>query len=90
MQESAAAANQRYIIAAGNYSPQQVINHMWEKYPKRAAEKNIAKGSPEEPWPEGGVFSVDISKSQLDLGLTYRPFEESIKDTLTRLLELEA
>ena len=51
---------------------------------------NIARGSPERLWPTGGVFTVDISKSQRDLGLTYRSFEESIKDTFTRLLELEA
>ncbi|CAE6520424.1 unnamed protein product [Rhizoctonia solani] len=70
--ESAAAANQRYLIAGGIYSPQQVIDYMWEKYPERAKEKNISKGTPDKLWPEGGVFDVDATKSQSDLGLKYR------------------
>lgn len=88
--ESPAAANQRYLITAGNYSPQQVVDYMWKMYPQRAQEKNISKGSPGKLWPEGGVFSVDATKSQRDLGLKYRSFEESIRDTFARLVELES
>ncbi|KAG8706587.1 methylglyoxal reductase (NADPH-dependent) gre2 [Ceratobasidium sp. 395] len=88
--ESPAATNQRYIIAAGNYSPQQVMDYIWETYPERAKEKGISKGSPGKLWPEGGVFGVDRTKSERDLGLKYRPFAETIKDTFTRLEELEA
>ncbi|KAG9099779.1 methylglyoxal reductase (NADPH-dependent) gre2 [Ceratobasidium sp. 370] len=88
--ESSAAANQRYIIAAGNYSPQQVIDYIWDKYPGRAKEKEISKGSPGKLWPEGGVFSVDRVKSERDLGIKYRPFAETMRDTFARLEELEA
>ncbi|KAG9120902.1 methylglyoxal reductase (NADPH-dependent) gre2 [Ceratobasidium sp. 392] len=88
--ESPAAVNQRYIIAAGSYSPQQVLNYIWDTYPERAQAKGISKGSPGKLWPEGGVFSVDCAKSEKDLGLKYRSFADTIKDTFTRLEELEA
>ncbi|QRW14700.1 NADPH-dependent methylglyoxal reductase GRE2 protein [Ceratobasidium sp. AG-Ba] len=88
--ESTVAANQRYIVAAGNYSPQQILNYIWDKYPERAKAKGISRGSPQKLWPEGGVFGVDTSKSRRDLGLEYRPLEESMKDMFTRLQELEA
>ncbi|KAG8748738.1 methylglyoxal reductase (NADPH-dependent) gre2 [Ceratobasidium sp. 414] len=88
--ESPVAANQRYIIAAGNYSPQQVIDYTWDKYPERVKEKEISKGSPGKLWPEGGVFGVDRAKSERDLGIEYRPFAKTMKDTFARLEELEA
>ncbi|CAE6452307.1 unnamed protein product [Rhizoctonia solani] len=88
--ESTAAANQRYLIAEGKYSPQQVIDYMWEKYPERAKEKNISKGTPGKMWPDGGVFDVDTTKSQRDLGLKYRSLDESLNDTFSRIAELES
>ncbi|KAG8691840.1 methylglyoxal reductase (NADPH-dependent) gre2 [Ceratobasidium sp. 423] len=88
--ESAAAVNQRYLIAGGIYSPQQVIDYMWQAYPERAKEKNIPTGTPGKLWPEGGVFDVDTTKSQRDLGLKYRSFDESLRDTFLRIIELES
>ncbi|KAF8610163.1 ketoreductase [Ceratobasidium sp. AG-I] len=87
--ESPAAANQRYLVAAGKYAPQQVIDYIWKTYPVRAAEKGISKGSPGKLWPEGGVFTVDMEKSAKDLGIKYRSLEETLRDTFTRLEELE-
>ncbi|KAJ1310164.1 hypothetical protein OPQ81_006908 [Rhizoctonia solani] len=88
--ESPAAANQRYLIAGGKYSPQEVINYIWEKYPDRAKENNITKGTPGKLWPDGEAFDVDTSKSQKDLGLKYRPFKESLGDTFSKLVDLES
>ena len=88
--ESPAAANQRYLVAAGKYSPQQVMDYIWKAYPARAAERGISKGSSGKLWPEGGVFTVDMEKSTKDLGIKYRPLEETLKDTFTRLEKLEA
>lgn len=78
------------MVAGGKYSPQQVIDYIWKTYLERAAEKGISKGSPGKLWPEGGVFSVDTTKSEKDLGIKHRDFEDSLKDTFTRLEELEA
>ncbi|CAE6452014.1 unnamed protein product [Rhizoctonia solani] len=88
--ESDVTANQRYLIAGGRYSPQQVIDHVWRQYPERAKEKNISKGTPGKMWPDGGVFDLDTAKSQRDLGLKYRSFEESLSDTFSRIIELES
>ncbi|CAE6462467.1 unnamed protein product [Rhizoctonia solani] len=88
--ESTAAADQRYLIAGGKYSPQQVIDFIWGNYAERAKEKNISKGTPGNLWPEGDVFDVDTTKSQRDLGLKYRPFKECLSDTFSRIVELES
>ncbi|CAE6478862.1 unnamed protein product [Rhizoctonia solani] len=88
--ESAAAENQRYLIVGGKYSSQQVIDYLWEKYPERAKKNNVTKGTPGQLWPEGGVFDVDTMKSQRDLGLKYRSFDDCLHETFSKMIELES
>ncbi|KAG8905657.1 hypothetical protein FRB99_008498, partial [Tulasnella sp. 403] len=83
------AANQRYLITAGNYSAQQQLDYIWKHHPERAQKYNITKGDPEHPYPEGGVYGADNSKSIRDLGLVYRDFDTMQKDTYARFEELE-
>ncbi|KAG8945082.1 methylglyoxal reductase (NADPH-dependent) gre2 [Tulasnella sp. 424] len=85
-----AAANQRYLISAGNYSPQYIADYIWKHYPERAIAKGIKKGTPGVLYPEEGVFAIDNSKSVKDLGMSYNDFDSMMKDTLKKFEELEA
>lgn len=89
-QDSPAAANQRYIISAGNYSPQAIADYIVEHYPERTAAKDVKTGNPGKLYPDTGVFSIDNSKSVRDLGITYNDFNSMMKDTLKKFEELEA
>lgn len=84
------AANQRYIISQGNYSPQMIVDYVWKHYPERAAAKAVNKQTPGKYYPDEGVYSVDTSKSVKELGIKYKTFDEMLKDTLKRFEELEA
>ncbi|KAG8895062.1 methylglyoxal reductase (NADPH-dependent) gre2, partial [Tulasnella sp. 408] len=63
IQDSAVAANQRYIISQGNFSPQMFVDYIWKHYPERAAAKGINKHTPGKYYPDEGVYGVDASKS---------------------------
>ncbi|KAG8919334.1 methylglyoxal reductase (NADPH-dependent) gre2 [Tulasnella sp. 417] len=88
--DSAAAANQRYIISQGNYSPQMFVDYVWKRYPERAAAKGIAKHTPGKYYPDEGVYGVDASKSIKELGLKYTPIDDMLRDTLRSFEDLEA
>ncbi|KIO20273.1 hypothetical protein M407DRAFT_220840 [Tulasnella calospora MUT 4182] len=88
--DSAVAANQRYIISQGNYSPQMFVDYVWKHYPERAAAKGINKHTPGKYYPDEGVYGVDASKSVNDLGLKYTLIEDMLRDTLKRFEDLEA
>ncbi|KIO31204.1 hypothetical protein M407DRAFT_221003 [Tulasnella calospora MUT 4182] len=87
--DSPAAANQRYLLSAGNYSPQAIADYIWEHYPERAAAKGVKKGNPGRLYPDTGVFSIDNSKSVRDLGIVYNDFNSMMKDTLEKFEKLE-
>lgn len=87
---SEAAANQRYLISQGNFSPQMFVDYIWKHYPERAAAKGIQKYTPGKYYPDEGNYSVDNSKSVRELGLKYTPLDETLKDTLKKFEELEA
>ncbi|KAG8912578.1 methylglyoxal reductase (NADPH-dependent) gre2 [Tulasnella sp. 417] len=88
--DSAVAANQRYIISQGNYSPQMFVDYVWKHYPERAAAKGIAKHTPGKYYPDEGVYGVDASKSIKELGLKYTPIDDMLRDTLKTFEDLEA
>lgn len=85
-----AAANERYLISSGNYSPQAIADYIWKHYPERAVAKGVKKGTPGKLYPEGGVFTIDNSKSVKDLGMHYNDFDSMMSDTLKKFEELEA
>ncbi|KAG8916236.1 methylglyoxal reductase (NADPH-dependent) gre2 [Tulasnella sp. 417] len=88
--DSAVAANQRYIVSQGNFSPQMFVDYIWKHYPERAAAKGINKHTPGKYYPDEGVYGVDTSKSVKELGMKYTPIEDMLRDTLKRFEELEA
>ncbi|KAG8928538.1 methylglyoxal reductase (NADPH-dependent) gre2, partial [Tulasnella sp. 417] len=89
--EAPAAANQRYLVTAGNYSAQAIADFIWKHYSERATAKGVKRGNPGNLYPDTGVFKVDNSKSIRDLGLAYKyGFDAMLRDTLTKLEELEA
>jgi nucleoside-diphosphate-sugar epimerase len=83
--EKAEAAGQRYFITSGNFTYQKVCDIIREKFPE--LKDRVPEGTPGEPAPP--MFKVDTSKAQKELGLTFRPLEEVIADTVNDLLKLE-
>ena len=49
--------------------------------------KSILPETDDRPAPDG--FKIDPSKAEQQLGLKFIGFEQSMKDTVTRLLELQ-
>ncbi|KIO21177.1 hypothetical protein M407DRAFT_80654 [Tulasnella calospora MUT 4182] len=88
--DAAIAANQRYIVSQGNFSPQMFVDYIWKHYPERAAAKGINKHSPGKYYSDEGIYGVDTSKSVKDLGMKYTPIEDMLRDTLKRFEDLEA
>lgn len=87
-QESDAAANQRYLIAEGRFSPQYFVNWMRRQHPRLARSKGLRRGNPSELFPEEGTYTANNSKSKQDLGLTYRSVETMLTDTFDRYAQL--
>jgi nucleoside-diphosphate-sugar epimerase len=82
---TAAAANQRYLIEAESFSYQLFVNIIREKFPELSGKTPAGSG-------DGGLagaYKLDNSKSKRELGITYRPMEETIADTVQSLRELE-
>ncbi|EIW73384.1 hypothetical protein TREMEDRAFT_24957 [Tremella mesenterica DSM 1558] len=78
----------RFILAASPFSYQQIADDVREWYPEES--HRIPIGHPGEyEFEEPGVYKLSNEKSKTELGLEYRPWEETIKDTFDRLLVLE-
>jgi hypothetical protein len=80
-----AAANQRYMVANSSYDYQIFLDMIRSKFPDLRA--TTVEGNVGEPLPP--VYKLDTSKVQRELGLTFRPMEETIVDTVNSLRELE-
>jgi nucleoside-diphosphate-sugar epimerase len=86
--ESPKAANQRFLITNGGYTYQLFVDILREKFPE-LADKLPKKPNPaNEAWPEN-VYKLDNSKATKDLGIKWRPIEETIVDTVKYLQHLE-
>ncbi|KAG8947762.1 hypothetical protein FRC03_000931, partial [Tulasnella sp. 419] len=85
--ETPSTTNERYLIAApGTYSNQQVLEYIWKHLPDRAQASNLAE--PGQYYPPEGTYQANNTKSREQLGLTYRSFDEMLKDTLPVLEQL--
>ena len=80
-----AAANQRYLTAARNYSYQILCDMIRAKYPELVA--TTPEGRANQPLPD--VYRLDTSKSKKELGLEYRSIEETLFDAVDSLRDLE-
>jgi nucleoside-diphosphate-sugar epimerase len=80
-----AAANQRYMISNAPYSYQIFCDIIRKNFPDLAA--TTPEGDANKPLPP--VYQLDTSKSITELGLKYRPIEETVVDAVNSLRELE-
>jgi nucleoside-diphosphate-sugar epimerase len=82
------ATNQRFLITNGGYSYQVFVDLLREKFPA-LADKLPAKSNPiNEAWPDN-VYKLDNSKATNELGIKWRPIEETVEDTVKDLQRLE-
>ena len=81
--QEAIASNQRYLTVSGTYSQQQLVDIMRKHFP--SLEGHLPAGRTE----EGEVVGGDNRKAIRDLGFAPRGLEETIVDTVNRLLEIE-
>ncbi|TYJ55785.1 hypothetical protein B9479_003563 [Cryptococcus floricola] len=84
----------RFLISAGPYEPikdydfQEYADKLRDFYPAQA--DRFALGSPGKyMYQDPGVYDVSNEKSKRELGMTYRPHDETLKDTFDRFFELE-
>jgi len=88
--EKEEAANQRYLVTAGLFSPQQFVDFIWKTYPEHAQARGVSRGTPGRFLPEDGVYTADNGKSRKQLGLEYHDLDDMMKETFDRFLQLEA
>lgn len=80
------AGGERYFITSGNFSYQQVVDIILKLHPELY--DLIPKLNPG-PTTFEGVYHVSNEKAKLELGLTFRSLEESIRETVEGLIALQ-
>ncbi|WVQ72099.1 hypothetical protein IAR50_001644 [Cryptococcus sp. DSM 104548] len=81
-------AQGRFIISAGPYDFQEYADKLRTFYPDQA--DRFALGSPGEyMYKSPGIYEVCNEKSKRELGVTYRPQDETLKDAFDRYFQLE-
>jgi nucleoside-diphosphate-sugar epimerase len=83
--ESPEAAGQRYLLAAGDYTYQQICDIIREDFPEKKA--LVPEGTPGAPFPN--VYHVDNSKAKKELGMTFRDLRTSIHDQVAEFIRIE-
>lgn len=85
-------ANQRFIIAAGNYTNKEIVDTYKNVADLRYVENlptKLAPGLDADGKPEEGLFTIDNSKSKRVLGIKYHTMEEMMKAFLESIKPLE-
>ncbi|KAJ5356973.1 3-beta hydroxysteroid dehydrogenase/isomerase [Penicillium concentricum] len=82
--EEANASNQRYLISSGSLNLQQVADIMKKHFHSLVGRLPVGRTE------ERGVLIMDSSKAVRDLGFAPRGPDETVVDTVRRLLEIEA
>jgi len=85
--EKEEAQGNRFFLCAGHFSNKAISDVLRKNFPELAPELPSADVPDDVP---ADVYQADNSKSRNVLGITYRTFEESIKDTARTLLDLGA
>lgn len=81
------AGGQRFFVTAGFFSNKQIADVVRETHPELES-KLPPKDSPSD-FPDS-IYEYDNKKSLEVLGLKYRPFKETVADTISSLLEVGA
>jgi len=74
------------MISGHAYSYQLFVDTIRSKFPELAT--TTPEGTPYQPFPE--VYKIDTSKAVKDLGIEFRPLEETVVDTVNSLIALKA
>ncbi|KAK4902696.1 Glycine-rich RNA-binding protein 2, mitochondrial [Elasticomyces elasticus] len=82
--EKEEAANKRFFITAGYFSNKEIAQVVGKEYPQYKDQLPTEK-TPGGDYPKGGVYKIDNSRVKDVLGIKFRTFEESIKDTVKSL-----
>lgn len=85
----AAAANQRFFVAAGAYSNADIVAIIAREWPRHMEEKYPIPDSLRAMDLSRGPCGYDNSRSREVLGLEYRSLEASVVDTVKSLPELD-
>lgn len=83
--EKPEAAGQRYLIANSAYSYQQICDIIREKFPE--LHDQTPKGDAGAPLPS--IYKLDTTKAATELGIKFRPLQETIVDMVNSLLTLQ-
>ncbi|KAI9717258.1 MAG: hypothetical protein M1812_004785 [Candelaria pacifica] len=79
------ANGQRYFTTGGNYTYQQIVDIIRKEFPEvkdRTPEGHTGASMPD-------VYKVSNDKARKELGMTFRSLEETVKDTVKSLIQLE-
>lgn len=82
--EKAEAANKRFFITEGYFTNRKIAESIAKSYPelKDKLPTDKAKGG---DFPKEGIYGIDNSRTKDVLGIKYRSFDESIRDTVKSL-----
>ncbi|OJJ45980.1 hypothetical protein ASPZODRAFT_67391 [Penicilliopsis zonata CBS 506.65] len=83
--ETPEAAGQRYLVSGSSYTYQQICDIIRAKFP--ALRDSTPEGAPGEPIPS--AYKLDTRKVVNELGMKFRPLEETVTDTVMSLLTLK-
>jgi nucleoside-diphosphate-sugar epimerase len=80
------AGGNRFLVTAGHYSSKMIVDAIRQTHPELSA---MLPESDSDDLPKD-VYGYDNSKARRILGLTFRPLEDCIGETVTSLLGLGA
>ncbi|TKA70426.1 hypothetical protein B0A55_07897 [Friedmanniomyces simplex] len=82
--EKEEAANKRFFITAGYFSNKQIAESIGRHY-SQYKEQLPTSSTPGGDFPKDGLYKIDNERVQKVLGIKFRSFDESIKDTVKSL-----
>lgn len=81
------AGAKRFFVVAGYFSNKQTADVIRETHPKLESKLPAADAADDFP---SSIYEFDNSRSRDILGIKFRPFKETISDTVDSLLEVGA
>lgn len=84
------AAGKRFFMVGGHFSNKEIAEIMGEKFPELKENLPTKDALKTGDYPAIGPYGFDSTRSKSELGMTYRPLEESIVDAVKSLQALGA
>ncbi|CAF1449979.1 unnamed protein product, partial [Didymodactylos carnosus] len=86
--EAATNTNERYLIAAGSWSNQEIVDIVHEsKIIPQSIKDSAPVGTKGQQLPIH--YTIDSSTAQKNLGTTYIPLKKTVEDLILQLVELQ-